>query len=101
VSDWVSLSWPDSPRRIGSLVAAFTTGGPLALPASIAVTYWNGRKLVPVHNLKIIWATASNQPTTISFNPVTTSQIRLTMTSPSPGTAAGFLQIAELHPVTA
>jgi beta-galactosidase len=100
-SDWVSLAWPDSPRRIGSLVATFTTGGPLSLPATIAVTYWNGRKLVPVHNLKIVWATASNQPTTITFDPVTTGQISLTMTSPSPGTAAGFLQIAELQAVTA
>jgi beta-galactosidase len=82
-------------------VATFTTGGPLSLPASIAVTYWNGREFVPVRHLKITWATASNQPTTITFDPVRTSQIRLTMTSPSPGTAAGFLQIAELQAVTA
>jgi hypothetical protein len=27
---------------------------------------------------------------------VTTTQIRLTMTSPSPGTASGFLSIADL-----
>jgi beta-galactosidase len=100
-SDWVSLSWPASPQRVGSLVATFTTGGPLSLPASIAVTYWNGRKFAPVRNLKITWATASNQPTAIAFDPVTTSQIKLTMTSPSPGTAAGFLQIAELQAVIA
>ena len=100
-SDWVSLSWPDSPQRVGSLVATFTTGGALSLPASIAVTYWNGRDLVPVRNLKITWATGSNQPTTITFDPVTTSQVRLTMTSPSPGSASGFLQIAELQAVTA
>jgi beta-galactosidase len=100
-SDWVSLSWPDSPPRIGSLVATFTTGGPLSLPASIAVACWDGRELVPVRNLKITWGTASNQPTTITFDPVTTSQVRLTMTSPSPGSAAGFMQIAELRAVTA
>jgi len=100
-SDWVSLSWPDSPRRIGSLVATFTTGGPLSLPASIAVTYWNGRKFVPVRNLTITWATASNQPTAIAFDPVVTSQVKLTMTSPAPGAAAGFLQIAELQAVIA
>jgi beta-galactosidase len=100
-SDWVSLSWPDSPQRAGSLVATFTNGGALSLPASITVSYWNGRELVPVHNLKITRATGSNQPTTITFDPVTTSQLRLTMTSPSPGSAAGFLQIAELRAVTA
>jgi beta-galactosidase len=94
-SDWVSLSWP-SPRRLGSLTATFTTGGPLALPASAQVSYWNGRALVPVPNLTITWATASGQPSTFSFDPVTTTQIRLTMTSPSPGTASGFLSIADL-----
>lgn len=37
-SDWVSLSWP-TPQRLTGLTASFTTGGPLALPASVAVTY--------------------------------------------------------------
>jgi beta-galactosidase len=95
-SDWVSLSWA-SPQRFGEVKATFTTGGALALPASIAVAYWNGRELAPVRNLKVTWATASNQPTTLTFDPVTTSQVRLTMSSPSPGTGAGFLQIAELQ----
>jgi beta-galactosidase len=94
-SDWVSLSW-SSRQRLSRVVATFTTGGALALPSAIAVTYWNGREFVPVRNLKIAWATASNQPTTLSFDPVSASQIRLTMTSPSPGTATGFLTIAEL-----
>jgi beta-galactosidase len=95
-SDWVSLSW-SSPRPIGSLAATFTTGGTLALPASAEVSYWNGRELVPVRNLKVIWATGSNQPSTFTFDPVMTSQVRLTMTSRSPGTASGFLMIAELQ----
>jgi hypothetical protein len=94
--DWVSLSWP-SPRRLGSLAATFTTGGPLALPASAEVSYWDGHALVPVRNLRIAWATGSNQPTTLTFDPVSTSQLRLTMTGRSPGTAAGFLMIAELR----
>ena len=41
--------------------------------------------------------TASNQPTTLTFDPVHSAQVRLDMTSPAPGTAAGFLQIVELH----
>jgi beta-galactosidase len=98
-SDWVSLSWA-SPQRFGEIKATFTTGGALALPASISVTYASGRELVPARNLKITWATASNQPTTLTFDPVTTDQVRLTMSSPSPGTGAGFLQIAELQAVT-
>jgi beta-galactosidase len=97
--DWVSLAW-QRPQRFGQLNVSFVTGGPLSLPASIVVTYWNGRDLAPVRNLHIEWAQASGQPTTLTFEPVTTSQIRLTMTSRSPGTSAGFLAIAELQAVT-
>ena len=32
-----------------------------------------------------------------SVRPVHSTQVRLDMTSPAPGTAAGFLQIVELH----
>jgi beta-galactosidase len=98
-SDWVSLSW-QAPQTFGEIKASFTTGTPLALPASITVTYWDGHELVEVKNPKIDWATASNQPTTVTFDPVTSSQVRLIMTSGSPGTSAGFLQIAELQAVT-
>jgi beta-galactosidase len=97
--DWVSLSWPQA-QRLSEIKALFTTGGPLALPASAAVTYWDGHDLVPVRNLKITWATASNEATTFTFDPVRTRTVRLTMTSKEPGTASGFLQIAELQVVT-
>jgi beta-galactosidase len=95
-SDWVSVGWP-GPQSFGSVVAYFTTGGPLALPASITASYWDGHRFVQVRSPAISWATASGQPTTITFDPVRSSRVRLDMTSPAPGTAAGFLQIAELH----
>ena len=95
-SDWVSVSWP-GPQSFGSVVAYFTTGGPLALPASITVSYWDDDRFVPVKNPAISWATASNQPTTLTFDPVHSTRVRLDMTSSAPGTAAGFLQIAELQ----
>jgi beta-galactosidase len=94
-SDWVSLTWT-SPQRLGTVSATFITGGPLTLPASMALSYWNGRDFVPVSGLKIAWAPASGQPTTLTFDQVTTTAIQLEMTSPTPGTAAGFLRIAEL-----
>jgi beta-galactosidase len=97
--DWVSLSWPE-PHRLSELRAFFTTGGPLALPASATVSYWDGHGLKPVRNLAITWATASNEATTFAFSPVTTRSVRLVMTSQAPGTASGFLQIAELQAVT-
>lgn len=95
-SDWVSVSWPRS-RRLDTVTAYFTIDAARALPASIEVTYWNGRAFVPVTNPRIRWATASNQPTTITFDPVRTKLIRLDLTSRSPNTANGFIQIAELQ----
>jgi beta-galactosidase len=97
-SDWVSLSWTVQ-QRLSGLTVSFTTGGPggaLARPASVTVSYWDGRDLVPARNVQVSWATASNEPTTISFDAVTTTQIRLTMTSAAPGTSGGFLAISSL-----
>ena len=48
-------------------------------------------------NLAINWAAGSNQPTTLTFGPVRSSQLRLDMTSAAPGTGGGFLMIAELQ----
>ncbi len=95
-ADWVSVSWP-RPQSFGSVLVNFTTSATLALPASLTVSYWDGHKFVPVNNLTIDWATASDQPTTLTFDPVHSSQVKLDMTSPAPGTAAGFLRIAELQ----
>ena len=95
-SDWVSVSWP-SPQSFDSVQASFTISTALAQPAAITVSYWDGSKYVPVRNLTISRATASNQPTTLTFAPVRSSRVRLDMTSAAPGTAAGFLQIVELQ----
>ena len=95
-ADWVSVSWPQE-QALGSAAAYFTTGGNLSLPATITVSWWDGHRLVPVRNLAIQRATTSNQPTTLTFDPVRTTQVRLDLTSPSPGTGNGFLRIAYLH----
>jgi hypothetical protein len=85
------------PESFDSVQASFTISATLAQPAAITVSYWDGSKYVPVRNLSISRATASNQPTTLSFAPVRSSQVRVDMTSAAPGTAAGFLQIVELQ----
>ena len=95
-SEWVSVGWA-APQAFNSVQAFFTISATLARPASIAVSFWDGHDFTPVKNLAIDWATASNQPTTLTFDPVHSAQVRLDMTSPAPGTAAGFLQIVELH----
>jgi hypothetical protein len=38
-----------------------------------------------------------NQPTTLTFDPVRSGQLRLDMTSAAAGTGGGFLMIAELQ----
>jgi beta-galactosidase len=94
-AEWVSLTWPQ-PQSLAKVTASFTTSASLALPARITVSFWARDHWVPVSNLQIQWATASNQPTAITFDQVHTTAIRLDMTSPSPGTGTGFLKIAEL-----
>jgi beta-galactosidase len=95
-SDWVSVTWPTA-RRWGGLSAYFTTDASHTLPAAIRVSYWNGRDYVPVTGLAVTWASGSDQPTRITFDPVDTTRIRLDMTSKYPRTPQGFLQIAELR----
>jgi beta-galactosidase len=94
-ADWVSLTWRQ-PQRLAGISASFTTSAVLARPAKLAVSYWDGHRFAPVGNPAIGWATASNQPTTVTFDPVSTTALRLDMTSAAPATGVGFLQIAEL-----
>jgi beta-galactosidase len=94
-ADWVSLTW-GQPHSLTTVTALFTLSSTLTLPATIELSYWNGHRFVPVTGLAIDWAATSNQPTTLTFDRVTTTALRLDMTSPSPGTGTGFLMIAEL-----
>ena len=67
-----------------------------SLPASVAVSYWDGREYVPVRNLQITWATGSNQPTSVTFDPVSTTSLKFDLTSRYPGASNGFAGISEL-----
>jgi beta-galactosidase len=95
-TEWVSLSWA-SPRALSGLRAYFTTDAQRTLPSAVQVTYWDGARWAPVSGLHVDWATASNQPSTIAFDEVRASSVRLTMTSPFPNASNGFFQIAELE----
>jgi beta-galactosidase len=95
-SEWVSVRWP-SGQRIGSVVPYFTMSANRVLPSSVRVSYWNGAGWVPVSAQQVQFATASDQPTTITFDPVSTTGVRLELTSPAPDTSTGFLQITELQ----
>jgi beta-galactosidase len=45
----------------------------------------------------VTWAAASGEPTTIAFDPVSTTRLKLDMTSRAPRTGSGFLAITELR----
>jgi beta-galactosidase len=88
-SEWVSVAWP-SAQTFSSIKPYFITNANRALPSAIAVTYRDGDDWKPVANLNAT-------PTLLSFDPVTTTAVRIEMTSPAPGTNTGFFQIAELE----
>ncbi|WP_329062862.1 glycoside hydrolase family 2 TIM barrel-domain containing protein [Amycolatopsis sp. NBC_01480] len=95
-ADWVSVSWPEG-QRISTVVAYFTLSASLVLPRSIVVSYWDGARWLKARDQQVQFATQSNAPTTITFQPVSTTSIRLTLTSPAPDTATGFFRITELE----
>jgi beta-galactosidase len=99
-TEWVSLSWP-APRTLSALRAYFATDAQRVLPSAVEVSAWDGSRYVPVSGLHADWATASNQPSTIAFDELQTSSIRLKMTTPFPNAPNGFFQIAELEAVPA
>ncbi|NJC85967.1 glycoside hydrolase family 2 TIM barrel-domain containing protein [Planosporangium mesophilum] len=87
--DWVSVSWAN-PQRFGTIRTSFVTSATCAPPARIEVTYWDGTREVPVRGLTVT-------PDALTFEPVTTTRVRLTMTSAFPDTAKGHLRIASLE----
>ncbi|MGZ4166070.1 MAG: discoidin domain-containing protein [Solirubrobacteraceae bacterium] len=95
--DWVSVSWP-TPQTFGELRPYFTVDAADQLPATVQVSYWNGLGWVPVRHQRVQFATGSDQPTSITFDPVTSGQVRLEMTSRSPNSpTTGNLTVAELQ----
>jgi hypothetical protein len=95
-TEWVSVSWP-GPQTFDSVRAYFVADQSHVLPSRIAVSVWDGAAWAPAGNAKIASAAAAGGPTTVTFDRVTSSAVRLDLTSPAPGTDAGFLQIAELE----
>ena len=93
--DWVSIAW-DAPQAVDTVVAFFRLDTGRTFPAAVSVEVWDGRDFVPAavgHHV----GDRSEQPTTITFDKVSTAKIRLVMTSAAPGTPEGFVQISELQ----
>jgi beta-galactosidase len=95
--DWVSVGWPVA-QTFGELRPYFTVDAADQLPATVQVSYWNGADWVPVRDQHVQFAPGSDAPSSITFSPVTTTQVKLDMTSSSPGSATtGNLTISELQ----
>ncbi len=95
--DWVSVSWPEA-QRFKQLNVYFTLDANDQLPATVRVSYWNGLSWVPVTGQQITFASASDQPSTIAFDPVSTTKVKIDMTSRSPNDpVTGNLTISEIE----
>ena len=95
--DWVSVTWAP-PKQVSSLQPSFITDANDGLPASVTVYYRSGTDWAPVTGQQVSFAGTSNTPSTITFDPVTTTALKLDMTSPAPyDPTTGNLAISELH----
>jgi beta-galactosidase len=96
-SDWVSLSWPN-PQRLSNASVFFTLNANNQAPATIVVSYWNGLAWVPVSNAVITLSGVTNTASTITFDAVSTTGLRLDMTSATPMNATtGNITITEFQ----
>ena len=96
-SDWVSVSWPAA-QRLSEVDARFIVDANDQLPAAVKVSYWDGAAWVPVTGQQVdVRRSLQRRPSTITFDPVTTTKLKLEMTSTSPNDpVTGNLAISEL-----
>ncbi|WP_236284313.1 glycoside hydrolase family 2 TIM barrel-domain containing protein [Paenibacillus allorhizoplanae] len=98
--EFVQVNWPQL-NTFSSIKLYFTTGGTAPttnLPKSLDVQYWDGLHWVSAGNQNVIWATASNQASAVTFDMVTTTKIRIGMENATPYSAnTGGMAITELE----
>ncbi|MFI7382148.1 glycoside hydrolase family 2 TIM barrel-domain containing protein [Streptomyces sp. NPDC049813] len=91
--DWVSVEWQRE-RTVGRIEVSFTVDARHALPRTVAVLVGDGDRYVPVPDADIAWATASGEPTVITFDAVRGRRVRLDLVSAAPGTSGGACGIS-------
>jgi beta-galactosidase len=94
--DWVLVDFGRA-RTFDRVEVSFTLGATHSLPASVEAEVWDGRRYVPVKGAAVDWATASDEPTVITFDAVRGSRLRLTLTSGHPGEVQGAVRISKLE----
>lgn len=95
--DWVSVTWAPA-KQVSSLHAQFILDSGDELPAGVTVYYRSATRWVPVANQRVTFASVSNGTSTITFSPVSTTALKLDMTSRAPyDPVTGNLAISELR----
>ncbi|MCX4767051.1 DUF4982 domain-containing protein [Streptomyces sp. NBC_01275] len=94
--DWISVDWGRT-RDFDRVAVSFTVDATHSLPSAVGVEVWDGDAYVPVTGAAVDWATVSDAPTALTFDPVRGSRLRLTLTSSAPGTVQGAVRISKLE----
>ncbi|MGI5460533.1 glycoside hydrolase family 2 TIM barrel-domain containing protein [Streptomyces sp. CA-249302] len=94
--DWVSVDYGRT-RSFTRVEVSFTVDATHSLPASVEAAVWDGRAYVPVTGAAVDWATSSDAATVVTFDAVSGSRLRLTLTSAHPGQAVGAARISKLE----
>ncbi|WP_371563724.1 glycoside hydrolase family 2 TIM barrel-domain containing protein [Streptomyces canus] len=93
--DWVCVDFGRT-RTFDRAEVSFTLSATHSLPAAVEAAVWDGRRYVPAEGVAVAWATASDEPTVVTFDAARGSRLRLTLTSAYPGQTGGAVRISKL-----
>ncbi|WP_042391930.1 glycoside hydrolase family 2 TIM barrel-domain containing protein [Streptacidiphilus carbonis] len=94
-ASWVSVSY-GGPQTFDRVEVSFTVDATHSRPAGLTVSVWNGYRYVPVGGASVSWATASDTPTVVTFDPVRGTRLRLDLTAADPAAADAAQRISTL-----
>lgn len=94
--DWVSVDFGRT-RTFDRVEISFTLSATHSLPASVEVEAWDGAHWAKAAGTAVEWAVGSDAPTVVTFDPISGSRLRLTLTSGHPGEVQGAVRISKLE----
>ncbi|MFI8068125.1 glycoside hydrolase family 2 TIM barrel-domain containing protein [Streptomyces sp. NPDC086033] len=94
--DWVCVDFGRT-RTFDRAEVSFTLSATHSLPAAVDAAVWDGKRYVPAEGVSVAWATASDEPTVVTFDTARGSRLRLTLTSAYPGETRGAVRISGLE----
>ncbi|MBW8817197.1 MAG: DUF4982 domain-containing protein [Streptomyces sp.] len=94
--DWVCVDFGRT-RTFDRAEVSFTLSATHSLPAAVDAAVWDGKRYVPAEGVSVAWATASDEPTVVTFDTARGSRLRLTLTSAYPGETRGAVRISRLE----